>query len=235
MSSPTVRRMCPCPCLLRTSRPILNVWSLKGGYLCLDELGMHKLKGDSTRGGLPKGGHESHLISTTYICGVSAGGRWGRCTGGGQRRCSRGCGLRCVPTRKCIGWTCIIVCHGAYVITSVQTHLIYYLTCLLHGVVMHRCVMPTRYVTPTRCVTLTRLIASMPLTSTYLPTTPYSQFTCVAHNACIIQGQLTVIFNSFQGINTVGVDLGPWFALRHYLQLWFNLSQVYKSSVSRLN
>ena len=182
---------------------------------------MHKLKGDSTRGGLPKGGHESHLISTTYIYRVNAGGQWGRCTGGGQQRCSRGCGLRCVPIGKCIGWTRIIVCYGAYVITSVQTHLIYCLTCLLHGVgvVMHGCVTPTKYVTPTRCMTLTRLIASMPLTSTYLLTTPYSWFTCVAHNACIIQGQLTDLFNSFQGINTVGVDLRPWFALHHNLQL----------------
>ena len=154
-----------------------------------------------------------NLISTTYICGVSAGGRWGRCTGGGQQRCSKGCGLRCVPIGKCIGWTRIIMCHGAYVVTSVQTHLIYYLTCLLHGVVMHGCVTPTKY------VTLTRLIASMPLTSTYLPTTPYSRFTCVARSACIIQGQLTDLFNSSQGINTVNVDLGPWFALRHNLQL----------------
>ena len=120
------------------------------GYLCLDELGMHKLRRDSTRGGSPRGEHESHLISTTYIYGGNASNRWGRHTSGGQRRCSRGCGLRCVPTRKCIGWTCIIVCHGAYVITSVQTHLICCLTYLFHGVVMHGCVMPTR------CVTLTR-------------------------------------------------------------------------------
>ena len=62
-----------------------------GGYLCLDELSMHKLRGDSTRGGSLRGGHESHLISTMYICGGSANGRWGRHKGGGQRRCSRGC------------------------------------------------------------------------------------------------------------------------------------------------
>ena len=54
------------------------------GYLCLDELGMHKLRRDSTRGGSPRGEHESHLISTTYIYGGSAGSQWGRCTGGGQ-------------------------------------------------------------------------------------------------------------------------------------------------------
>ena len=57
-----------------------------GGYLCLDELGMHKLKGDSTKGGSPRSGHESHLISTMYNCGVSAGSQWGRRMGGGQRR-----------------------------------------------------------------------------------------------------------------------------------------------------
>ena len=44
-----------------------------GGYLCPDELGMHKLKGDSTRGGSPRSRHESHLISTMYNCRVSAG------------------------------------------------------------------------------------------------------------------------------------------------------------------
>ena len=43
-----------------------------GGYLCLDELGMHALRGDSTRGGSPKSGHESHLISTMYNCRGSA-------------------------------------------------------------------------------------------------------------------------------------------------------------------
>ena len=63
-----------------------------GGYLCLDELGLHKLRGDNTRGGSPKGGHESHLSSTMYICGGSVDSQWGRRTGSGQRRCSRGCG-----------------------------------------------------------------------------------------------------------------------------------------------
>ena len=43
-----------------------------GGYLCLDELGMHALRGDSTRGGSPRNGHESHVISTMYNCGGSA-------------------------------------------------------------------------------------------------------------------------------------------------------------------
>ena len=152
-----------------------------GGYLCRDELGMHKLRGDSTRGGSPRSGHESHLISTMYICGGSASSQWGRCTGGGQRGFSRGCGWastigphgwgpRCAPMGKCMGWTRIIVCHGAHVITSVQTHLMYCLTCFLHGVVVHGCVVPTRCghrcvvptrcrhgcVTPTRCGTLTR-------------------------------------------------------------------------------
>ena len=162
--------------------------------------------------------------------------------GSGQRRCSRGCGclsiivnhgwgMRCVLMGKCMGWTHIIMCHGAHVITSVQTHLICCLTCLLYVVVMHGCVMPTRCVTlakcgtltkcgtPTRCMMLTRLTASMPLTSTYLPTTPYSRFTYVARSACIIQGQSTDLFNIFQGINTVGVDLEPWFTLHHNLQL----------------
>ena len=32
---------------------------------------MDKLRGDSTRGG-----HESHLIFTMYICGGHANGRW---------------------------------------------------------------------------------------------------------------------------------------------------------------
>ena len=45
----------------------------QGGYLCLDELVMHKLRGDSTRGGSPKSGHESHLISSMYICRSSVG------------------------------------------------------------------------------------------------------------------------------------------------------------------
>ena len=146
---------------------------------------------------------------------------------------------------KRMGWTRIIVCHGAHVITSVQTHLICCLTCFLHGVVMHGCVMPTRCGhgcvtltrcgTSTRCTMLTRLTVSMPLTSTCLLTTPYNRFTCVAHITCIVQGQLTDLFNRLQGINTVGVDLKPWFALRHNPQLRFNLSQIYKSSVSRLN
>jgi len=161
----------------------------------------------------------------------------------------------------------------SHVITSVQTRLIYCLTCILHGVVMQGCVAwtgcghgcmtrtrcgtltrcgtPTRcghgYVMltrcgtltkcgrPTRCMTLTRLTTSMPLTSTCLRTTSYNWFTCVAHIMCIIQGQPTDLFNRLQGINTVGVDLRPWFALHHNPQLWFNLSQIYKSSVSRLN
>ena len=142
-----------------------------------------------------------------------------------------------------MGWTCIIVCHGAYVINSVQTHLICCLTCLFHGVVMHGCVvltrcrhgcvMPTRCghgcvkptrcghggVALTRCGTLTRLIASLPLTSTCLSTMPYNRFTCVTFNACIFQGQPTELFNRLQGINTIGVDLKPWFALRHNPQL----------------
>ena len=204
---------------------------------------MHALRGDSTRGGSPKSGHESHLISTMYNCKGSASSQWGRRTGGGQRRCTRGCGWvgtitphgwgpRCVGMGKRMGWTHIIVCHGAYVISSVQTHLIYCLTCFLHGVVMHGCVAPTRCghgcVTPTRCVyrcltptrcghgcvtrtrcgtptrcgyrcvtltrcgrsarymALTRMTAFMPLTSTYLPTTPYSQFTYVAHIVCMV-------------------------------------------------
>ena len=188
----------------------------------MDELGMHALRGDSTRGGSPKSGHESQ---------------------GGPR--SVGMGRR-------MGWTRIIVCHGAYVINSVQTHIVCCLTCFLHCVVMQRCVAPTRCghgcVTPTgcghgclmptgcghecltrtrcrtltrcetstrcghecvtltrrrrptrcmtltrrgrltRCMTLTRLTASIPLTSTCLPTTPYSQFTSVAHLVCMAQG-----------------------------------------------
>ena len=87
------------------------VWGGGGGYLCLDELGMHKLRGDSTKGESPRGGHEPYLISTTYICGGSAGSRWGRRMGGGQRRCSRGCGWgpRCVLMGKRMGWTHIIM------------------------------------------------------------------------------------------------------------------------------
>ena len=136
-------------------------------------------------------------------------------------------------------WTSRIAAH---VITNVQTHLICCLTCFLHGVVMHGCValtrcghgcvMPTRCgmltrcgtstrcghgcVMLTRCGILTRLTASMPLTSTCLPTTPYSQFTCVAY---IVQGQPTNLFNRLQGINTIGVDLRPRFALPHNPQL----------------
>ena len=118
--------------------------------------------------GSPKGRHEFHLISTTYICGGSAGSWWGRRTGGGQWRCSRGCGWgpRCVPTGRRMGWTCIIVCHGAHVIINVQTHLICYLTCLLHGVVMHGCVTLTRCghrcLMPTRCGMLTTLMPPCP-------------------------------------------------------------------------
>ena len=99
----------------------------------------------------------------------------------------------------------------------------------------HGCVTLTRCRRSTRCMTLTRLTASMPLTSTCLPTTPYSRFTCVAHIACMVQDKPTDLFNRLQGINTIGVDLRPWFALRHNPQLRFNLSQIYKSSVSRLN
>ena len=120
---------------------------------------------------------------------------------------------------KRMGWTRIIVCHGAHVITNVQTHLICCLTCFLDGVLMHGCVMPTRcghgcvtltrYGTSTRCTMLIRLTVSMPLMSTCLPTTPYSRFTCVAHITCIVQGQPTDLFNRLQGINIVGVDLRP--------------------------
>ena len=81
-----------------------------GGYLCRDELGMHKLRGDSTRGGSPRSGHESHLISTMYIYGGSASSQWGRCTGGGQRGCGWAgtigpyrWGPRCVPMGKHMG------------------------------------------------------------------------------------------------------------------------------------
>ena len=145
--------------------------------------------------------------------------------------------------------TCIIMCHGAHVITNIQTHLICCLTCLLHGMVMHGCVALTRCghgcVTPTRCGhgcvmptrcghgcvaltrcgtltkcgVLTRLIASLPLMSTCLLTTPYNRFTCVTRNACIVQGQPTELFDRLQGINTVSVDLKPWFVLRHNPQL----------------
>ena len=66
---------------------------------------------------------------------------------------------------KCMGRTCIIMCHGAHVITNIQTPLICCLTCLFRGVVMHGCValtgcrhgcvMPTKCghgcVMPTRC------------------------------------------------------------------------------------
>ena len=90
----------------------------------------------------------------------------------------------------------------------------------MHGCVTPtRCVMPTRCGRLTRCMTLTRLTASMPLTSTYLLITPYSWLTGVACNACIVQGQPTDLFNSFQGINTVSVDLGPWFVFCQNLQL----------------
>ena len=189
---------------------------------------MHKLRGDSTRGGSPRSGHESHLISTMYIYSGSANSYWGRRMGGGQRGCSRGCGWvgtigphgwgpRCVPMGKRMGWTRIIVCNGAYVITSVQTRLICCLTCFLYGVVVHKCVASTRC--GHECGTLTRLTASTPLTSTCLPTTPYCRFTCVARIACIVQGQLTNLFNRLQGINTIGVDLRPWFALPHNPQL----------------
>ncbi|KAK7843198.1 hypothetical protein CFP56_012798 [Quercus suber] len=89
--------------------------------------------------------------------------------------------------------------------------------------VMHGCGTPTRYGHEcgrlSRCGTLTRLTASTPLTSTCLSTTPYSQFTCVVRIACIVQGQLTNLFNRLQGLNTVGVDLRPWFALHHNPQL----------------
>ena len=55
-----------------------------GGHLCRDELGMHKLRGDSTRCGSPRSGHESHLISTMYIHEGNASSQWGRRWGGGQ-------------------------------------------------------------------------------------------------------------------------------------------------------
>ena len=55
-------------------KPLVGAWE----YLCLDELSMHKLKGSSIRGGSPKNGHESHLISTMYISKGSANGQWGR-------------------------------------------------------------------------------------------------------------------------------------------------------------
>ena len=78
---------------------------------------MYALRGDSTKGGSPRSGHESHVI---YM-----------------------------------GWTRIIVCHGAYVISSVQRHLVCCLTCFLHGVVMQGCVVSTRCgrgcVAPTGC------------------------------------------------------------------------------------
>ena len=127
---------------------------------------MHKLRGDGNRGGSPRSGHEPHLISTMYNCGGRAGSQWGRRTGGGQRRCTRGCGWastitphgwgpRYVSMGKRMGWIHIIVCHRAYVISSVVPHLICCLTCFLHGVVMHGCVAPSRCghrcVTPTRC------------------------------------------------------------------------------------
>ena len=130
---------------------------------------------------MPKSGHESLLISTMYNCGGSANSQWERRMGGGQWRCTRGWGWagtiaphgwgpRCVPMGKHMGWTRIIVCHGAHVITSVQTHLICCLTYFLYGVVMHGCVAPTRCehecvmltryghgcVTQTRCGTLTK-------------------------------------------------------------------------------
>ena len=131
----------------------------------MDELGMYKLRGDNTRGGSPRSGHESHLISTMYIYGGSADSQWGRLTRGVQQRCSRGCGWvgtiaphgwgpRCVLMGQHMGWTRIIVCHAVHVITSVQTHLICCLTYFLHGVVMHGCVAPTRC--GHKCVTLTR-------------------------------------------------------------------------------
>ena len=81
-----------------------------GGYLCLDELGMHVLRGDSTRGGLPRSGHESHVISTMYNCGGSASSQWGRCTGSRQRRCTRGCGWAGTATPH--GWGLRWVCMG---------------------------------------------------------------------------------------------------------------------------
>ena len=127
---------------------------------------MHKIRGDNTKCGSPRNGHESYLIYTMYICGGGVNGQWGRRTSGGQRKCTRGCGWvgtiaphgwgpRCVGIGKRMGWTRIIMCHGAYVISSVQTHFICCLTCFLHGVVMHRCVAPTRCghgcVTPSRC------------------------------------------------------------------------------------
>ena len=39
---------------------------------------MHKIRGSSIRGGSPRNGHESHLISTMYISKGSASGQRGR-------------------------------------------------------------------------------------------------------------------------------------------------------------
>ena len=54
-----------------------------------------------------------------------------------------------------MGWTRIIVCHRAYVISSVQRHLVCCLTRFLQGVVMQGCVAPSRCghgcMAPTRC------------------------------------------------------------------------------------
>ena len=58
-------------------KPLMGGWAL-----CRDELGTHKLRGDSTRSG-----HESHLISTMYIYEDSASSKWGRRMVGGQRGC----------------------------------------------------------------------------------------------------------------------------------------------------
>ena len=47
-----------------------------GGYLCLDELGMHKLKGDNSRGGSPRGGQNfiSSLPRTSVVAVRVVGG-----------------------------------------------------------------------------------------------------------------------------------------------------------------
>ena len=212
MSNPTVRRMCPCP--LQPSRPILNVWSLWWGVgifvwmnsVCTNSGGtalgvgrprvsmnlISSLPHTSTGAMLVIGGEDIQVVGNGDVV-EDVGGQVSLWTMDGDWDVS--------PWANVCGWTRIIVCHGAHVITSVQTHLICCLTYLFHGVVMHGCVMPTR------CVMLTRLMASMPLTSTCLPTTPYSRFTYVACSACIIQGQPTNLFNNFQGINIASVNL----------------------------
>jgi len=59
----------------------------------------------------------------------------------------------------------------------------------------------------------------MPSTPTNSTTTPCNQFTRVARIVCIVQVQLIELFNSFQGIHTLGVDRETWIALRQYLHM----------------